>query len=62
MFLFGIGFRNTTTQICTKKKEDCSRIYCVDETLLKVNNQFVGIRLILTQLKEEFVVLIFLLK
>ena len=45
-----------------KKERRLQQIYCIDETLLKVNNQFVGIRLILTQLKEEFVVFVFLLK
>ncbi|HET9805857.1 MAG: hypothetical protein ACM3VV_01350 [Deltaproteobacteria bacterium] len=44
MFLFGIGFRNTSQRkYGTKEKEDSSRIYCVDETLLKVSYQFVGV-------------------
>ena len=44
MFLFGIGFRNTRPKkVLQKKREKEDRILIVDETLIKISNQFVWI-------------------
>jgi hypothetical protein len=55
MFQYGIGFNATNQRkyYCKGKEERKALqefIYCIDETLLKVGNQYVGFGLLLLSL------------